>query len=821
LRGLTPFTYDYAHRRKELHTWRENPGLNQSMNTPPTSPASSVTTWNYSTTTGYLTSKRDAANKGADYEYTNAGRLWKRTWARGGTTIYTYTAGRLTNTNYPDVTPDVTNQYNRLGQPRYITQTAQSEVEYTYDANFFLDKEIVRYDLDQNGNFNDAVDQTRTLDRSVDSSGRPNGWQLVNSGTPDPIENRADYTFDSAGRLATVADGTNTFTYGYQYNQTTAADPRVGSTTGTKQDFMPYTLTKEGSAVPPVLPALQAVRTYEARRDALASVENKAGTTTRSSYTYTVNGIGQRTGLTTTFTLGGGLAGNHGSTAWTYDSLGQLKSANAPETIGSANADRYFEYDEIGNREFFRANTSTNSGGTLTEYFGELAPNNTNGANALNQYARIKRGFTTRIPAYDFDGNATSYPLPAHNSLSTLAWDAENRLTSVTVNGDTTTYRYDALSRRIAKITGSVTTLYRYDGWNCIAEYTGSTTLSEIRTWGLDLSGSGQGAGGVGGLLAEKTGGTYYYPTFDGNGNVSEYLNANGDTIAHFEYDPFGNTVVNAGSVGLFNYRFSTKPLDSETGLFYYGYRFYDPVTGRWPSRDPIQERGGVNLYGFVGSSPLSRFDLLGLVEKTRDCCIWELFLGHGMTQENPAIERIAKTDLNKLSEGDRVSMVACNYKWINAHIPLEHQIPSATKDLTESYGDGHYSIENIEELNKAIKKLNLENHPTQLNAPPTNTEADLILFSPEMMDDILNRVKAATLEDCKTSCCKSIKLKVSCSEEMRELSLWGLGQGLNGRKRLPIGENETPEDYLNRVDKFHKEAKTGICGAEITIECP
>ncbi len=173
-------------------------------------------------------------------------------------------------------------------------------------------------------------------------------------------------------------------------------------------------------------------------------------------------------------------------------------------------------------------------------------------------------------------------------------------------------YRYDALSRRIAKITGGVTTLYRYDGWNCIAEYTGST-LSEIRTWGLDLmSGSGQGAGGVGGLLAEKTGGTYYYPTFDGNGNVSEYLNANGDTIAHFEYDPFGNTVVNAGSVSLFNYRFSTKPLDFETGLFYYGYRYYDPVTGRWPSRDPIEERGGVNLYVFVANKAAASVDILG-----------------------------------------------------------------------------------------------------------------------------------------------------------------------------------------------------------------
>jgi hypothetical protein len=45
----------------------------------------------------------------------------------------------------------------------------------------------------------------------------------------------------------------------------------------------------------------------------------------------------------------------------------------------------------------------------------------------------------------------------------------------------------------------------------------------------------------------------------------------------------------------------------------WYGYRFYDPVTGRWPSRDPIGERGGINLYGFVGNNPIFNFDGLGL----------------------------------------------------------------------------------------------------------------------------------------------------------------------------------------------------------------
>ncbi|MGV3773436.1 MAG: RHS repeat-associated core domain-containing protein [Verrucomicrobiales bacterium] len=47
---------------------------------------------------------------------------------------------------------------------------------------------------------------------------------------------------------------------------------------------------------------------------------------------------------------------------------------------------------------------------------------------------------------------------------------------------------------------------------------------------------------------------------------------------------------------------------------FYYGYRFYNASTGRWLSRDPIRERGGKNLYGFVRNNPISLLDLIGLV---------------------------------------------------------------------------------------------------------------------------------------------------------------------------------------------------------------
>jgi RHS repeat-associated protein len=60
-------------------------------------------------------------------------------------------------------------------------------------------------------------------------------------------------------------------------------------------------------------------------------------------------------------------------------------------------------------------------------------------------------------------------------------------------------------------------------------------------------------------------------------------------------------------------FQFSTKYTDAETGLIYYGYRYYNPNTGRWINRDPIAEKGGLNLYGFVNNNSACKFDNSGM----------------------------------------------------------------------------------------------------------------------------------------------------------------------------------------------------------------
>jgi RHS repeat-associated protein len=140
-------------------------------------------------------------------------------------------------------------------------------------------------------------------------------------------------------------------------------------------------------------------------------------------------------------------------------------------------------------------------------------------------------------------------------------------------------------------------------------------------TWGPDGSGRFEGAGGVGGLLMmeEKPGSTTdvpvgsYYPLYDGNGNITQLLDAAGSVAAHYDYDTFGNETAATGPAAANNpWRFSTKALDPVSKFYYYGYRHYDPATGRWPSRDPIGEEGGVNLVGFLFNGQVNVIDRFG-----------------------------------------------------------------------------------------------------------------------------------------------------------------------------------------------------------------
>ena len=134
-------------------------------------------------------------------------------------------------------------------------------------------------------------------------------------------------------------------------------------------------------------------------------------------------------------------------------------------------------------------------------------------------------------------------------------------------------------------------------------------------------NGPSQGAGGVGGLLAAwlptDTSLTSVFCNYDGNGNVMGLASGTtGAQVAKYDYTPFGEVAERDGVLASVNaYRFSTKPEDAQLAMLYYGFRYYNSSTGRWANRDPIEERGGSNLYGFVRNHASVAIDVLGMNE--------------------------------------------------------------------------------------------------------------------------------------------------------------------------------------------------------------
>ena len=201
-------------------------------------------------------------------------------------------------------------------------------------------------------------------------------------------------------------------------------------------------------------------------------------------------------------------------------------------------------------------------------------------------------------------------------------------------------FAYDYLGRRISKAVFNWNgsgfgpnpvrqTTFVYDGWNLVTELKPNNSLLRSYVWGSDLSGSMQGAGGVGGLLIQNVNGTNCFPAYDGNGNVMALVNAaDGTVAANYDYAAFGEPIRITGAMAQNNpFRFSTKYADDETDLLYYGYRYYKPSTGTWPNRDPLEEQaaamlvigedvgveGDINEYGFVSNDSIDTCDLLGL----------------------------------------------------------------------------------------------------------------------------------------------------------------------------------------------------------------
>jgi RHS repeat-associated protein len=337
---------------------------------------------------------------------------------------------------------------------------------------------------------------------------------------------------------------------------------------------------------------------------------------------------------------------------YTANNLNQYTQRTIPDGIdvlGSAETDTTVTVNDLATtrhgKYWYRALTVTNSSSAAyheVNVVGVYNPPGTNDPDVVTvQSGKVFVAKTPEAFTYDDDGNLLS------DGRFSYVWDAENRLIGAetlstlpsSVPRVKLEFAYDYMSRRVSKkvykYESEIWNLqsemrFAYDGWNLIREITTTPippySVTNSYVWGLDLSGTLQGAGGIGGLLAARLGTNNVCYTYDANGNVSELLQSTAyspqSILAHYEYSPFGETIVATGPLAKENsFRFSTKYTDDESGLLYYGYRYYSPSLGRWLARDPIGEVGGLSLYGAVFNNPIQHIDPNGQAV----FCTWRL----------------------------------------------------------------------------------------------------------------------------------------------------------------------------------------------------
>lgn len=608
------------------------------------------------------------------YTWDELGNLLTRKDENGTLTTYSYNYDLLMEIDYSDNTPDVSYTYNDNSEVLSMTDgtgttyytyndagrligvngpEADDDLSYTYDpAGNRLSMSIpgmeVNYAYDNMNRIYDLVGTHASASYEYGSNGLMSKMTYGN-GT------YTDYTYDNLNRLKTLnnkkSSGEVFSGFTYSYNKASMIDKIVdneGNVSEYGYDYAQQLIEEDVKT--------RFGKTMWHNKFAYDNMGNrltldKNGIT--DTYKYNINN--QLTELNKTvinvegFVYGDSLAevfvdGIMANTTYLGDSTLQFKAENIPIDNGEDSVLVYAKVNQIisaiDDSSRFMATTSKNPDGSINiNLFTEIDGIDPAYINTIH----IDR--STINYTYDKNGNMTHRYSPT--DTITYSWDAENRLVRVDLpDGVYEEYIYDGDGQRVIIIrNGSLLKRYCYDyPFEAIA-IKNSNGNEEYYTKGSNIDG---GNGYLISTFAIESGSNYYH--YNHHGDVTNTSDQNGLILNEFFYNSFGETMQfssNSSSV----VKYSSKPFDNATQLYYFGYRYYMPEIGRWISKDPIKYLSGdVNLYRYLQNNPMLYVDQHGLNKKcSRLClCIACVVLNIFVCTANPYYDDAAGPDIEE-----------------------------------------------------------------------------------------------------------------------------------------------------------------------------
>jgi len=491
-----------------------------------------------------------------DYGYDDANRRTAVTNGRNYTRTYAYTnRGEVYTLTMPDSTVEAWSHDGNGAVTAYENQLDQT-IGYAYDEAGrqtgidYISGTDPSFGYDAADRLTSMVDSTGTTSWTYNAAG-----EVTDLNTP---QGNMDYTYYADGSRHTMVEGVGTTTYSYDEDgRLTGLENPYGEDTVweydaadrcTKQTFDTGLYTSFG---------------YD-ERDRLTSLVHKNSsnvTISSESYTYDdASNLATKTVDSVTTTYG-------------YDAADQLTSESRSGYSAS------YTYDANGNR-------STKSLNSVTETYSY------SNCDELTQIT--VGGNATKSFGYDDCGRTIS--VTVGGNTTTLSYDFENRLTTITYPSTATnTFTYNALGSRVGKVDSVGSFAFKRDGVDVT-----DPVLND---------GAAQFTPGI---SERRSSITKFYHQND-LGTISGITNTSQSTTDTKQYDAFGLLVSSTGSTptpfgyaGAWGYQ-----EDGDSGLKLLGHRYYDPSTGRFLTRDPIKD--GRNWYGYCDSNPAFRIDPSGL----------------------------------------------------------------------------------------------------------------------------------------------------------------------------------------------------------------